>query len=1017
MMPAKPLLAEDLYNMATGFERRQASLIGAGDLPFARVTGAVPDLSSIGDIGRDMQLRARQEKAQADADQAAKQGITDTLKGQEVGAAEGQVYVGKNESGEYVNFALPDGTPEFQRGYIDGFNQTQDGKFRQSLEGRFNEIQTRVTSGELTPTDATQLMQTYVAGALENAPKHRRGSYYELGQQEIAQRSGLMTSQRAAQDAQMVADDLVAQTKADLQTATSMAAAGGDATAVYDRIDASYDQLVKLRRISPKEAENGKVAVRQYVTGQALVNRLTTALAKGEISPEQVDRFGTALDTNDATAEAIVKRSYQVGPGAKSSVEDRYVSKDVFGKITDENARKDISLKLRTAATDYKQAASAYAGEKAFGDQLRFLSTVDGRFASLPSDMHDEADDLMARVIVEAKPFENAQGAAMALAHIGQTKYVPKPLVATLTNMANSGDPAQMQKALDFYRAMTTLRNRAGDSVGEALRASMPDEARSFFDNLSQNVSLGFTPDDLASNLKKARGNPEMSPGALIGQYNLKVKGEAVDGDGFWSDLRTKWAYDYGQMPDPQVKDAFSNAYRQSMIMTGDPEKSFQTAYQTITSRYRKSDIVLGGIETGPNDLTNPAGYEPRTKGLFGMSRPGAEYDWINKTLARDIRDSLEVGQIVLPTGPDGEQLSDDDFLSLLGNQQAQTSSAGGLWNYLANPSEAFNSNFLGKTAKLMPVPGADPDQPSYAVRMFDKEGHDLGPLMIEIGGQVQPFTVNPHMEKQQASVRYGARQMLEANDRAAANAVSGLQDEILNQLPTNTQGLYDGSIPLEDFLGGVAPELSKKYLLDMKQIEDGLENARKLYEDQTGEKVPRTKIGEQTLLQPRAAGFDVAAAAAAVVDGALPDGTGGTFLLRVAAQESNFGLAQGTYRLSGDKGMTQVNTGSGFKEVKRRIAMGQGRVWEAAQVLNQRLGLDLNNLTKDDLDKPVVAMAVARLYVEAVGKPVPADLEGQAQWWKRHYNTYLGSGTAQQFVRSASKVPGDWRSRVIKEG
>ena len=1003
--------------MAVGFERRQASLIGAGDLPFARVTGAVPDLSSIGDIGRDMQLRARQEKAQADADQSAKQGITDTLKGQEVGAADGQVYVGKNESGEYVNFALPDGTPEFQRGYIDGFNQTQDGKFRQSLEGRFNEIQARVTSGELTPTDATQLMQTYVAGALENAPKHRRGSYYELGQQEIAQRSGLMTSQRAAQDAQMVADDLVAQTKADLQTATSMAAAGGDATAVYDRIDASYDQLVKLRRISPKEAENGKVAVRQYVTGQALVNRLTTALAKGEISPEQVDRFGTALDTNDPTAEAIVRRGYQVGPGAKSSVEDRYVSKDVFGKITDENARKDISLKLRTAATDYKQAASAYAGEKAFGDQLRFLSTVDGRFASLPSDMHDEADGLMARVIVEAKPFENAQGAAMALAHIGQTKYVPKPLVATLTNMANSGDPTEMKKALDFYRAMTTLRNPAGDSVGEALRASMPDEARSFFDNLSQNVSLGFTPDDLAANLKKARGNPEMSPGALIGQYNLKVKGEAVDGDGFWSDLRTKWAYDYGQMPDPQVKDAFSNAYRQSMIMTGDPEKSFQTAYQTITSRYRKSDIVLGGIETGPYDLTNPAGYEPKTKGLFGMSRPGAKYEWINETVALDIYDAIAGDELVLPTGFDGKQLSVDDMVDLLGNQQAQASSAGGLWNYLANPSEAFNSNFLGKTAKLMPVPGPDPDQPSYAVRMFDKEGTDLGPLMVKKNGQVQLLTVNPHMEKQQASVRYGARQMLEGNERAAANDVYSLQDRILNQLPTNRQGNYDGSIPLEDFLGEVAPELSKKYLLDKKQIEDGLENARKLYEDQTGEKVPRTKIGEQTLLQPRAAGFDVAAAAAAVVDGALPDGSGGTFLLRLAAQESNFGLAQGTYRLSGDKGMTQVNTSSGFKEVKRRIAMGQGRVWEAAQVLNQRLGLDLNNLTKDDLDKPVVAMAVARLYVEAVGKPVPADLEGQAQWWKRHYNTYLGAGTAQQFVRSASKVPEDWRSRVIKEG
>jgi hypothetical protein len=1037
MTLAKLPLAEELHNMAVGFERRQASLIGAGDLPFARVTGAVPDLSSIGDIGRDMQLRARQEKAQADADQSAKQGITDTLKGQEVGAAEGQVYVGKNESGEYVNFALPDGTPEFQRGYIDGFNQTQDGKFRQSLEGRFNEIQTRVTSGELTPTDATQLMQTYVAGALENAPKHRRGSYYELGQQEIAQRSGLMTSQRAAQDAQMVADDLVAQTKADLQTATSMAAAGGDATAVYDRIDASYDQLVKLRRISLKEAENGKVAVRQYVTGQALVNRLTTALAKGEISPEQVDRFGTALDTNDPTAEAIVRRGYQVGPGAKSLVEDRYVSKDVFGKITDENARKDISLKLRTAATDYKQAVSAYAGEKAFGDQLRFLSTVDGRFASLPSDMHDEADDLMARVLVDLDAFVDPVGTSTliangtnpkdvprqvagtfaALSHLGTTKYVPKTLVATLTNMANSGDPTEMKKALDFYRAMTTLRNPAGDSVGEALRASMPDEARSFFDNLSQNVSLGYTPEDLAANFKKARGNPEMSPGALIGQYNLKVKGEAVDGDGFWSDLRTKWAYDYGQMPDPQVKDAFSNAYRQSMIMTGDPEKSFQTAYQTITSRYRKSDIVLGGIETGPNDLTNPAGYEPKTKGLFGMSRPGEKYDWINETLAYDVLEAWTTGTLVLPTGLDGEQLSQDEFFALFRNQKAEASSAGGLWNYLANPSEAFNSNFLGKTAKLMPVPGADPDQPSYAVRMFDKEGHDLGPLMIEEGGQVQPFTVNPHEDKARSERNYGVRRNLDAFEAGAIERLGTLDGKFMGKLSLEQSMGYDGTVPFGEYLDSVAPQLTKQYKLELQPVLDGLEDARKSYEDKTGEKVPRTKIDQTTLMQPRAAGFDVAAAAAATVDSVLPDGSGGTFLLRIAAQESNFGMAAGTYRLSGDKGMTQVNTGSGLKEVQRRIAQGSGRVWEAAQVLNQRLGLDLNNLTKDDLDRPIVAMAVARLYVEAVGRSVPQDLAGQAAWWKRHYNTHLGAGTAAQFVRSANKVPEDWRSRIIREG
>ena len=1000
--------------MAIGFERRQASLIGAGDLPFARVTGAVPDLSSIGDIGRDMQLRARQKQAQAEADQSAKQGITDTLKGQEVGAAEGQVYVGKNESGEYVNFALPDGTPEFQRGYIDGFNQTQDGKFRQSLEGRFNEIQTRVTSGELTPTDATQLMQTYVAGALENAPKHRRGSYYELGQQEIAQRSGLMTSQRAAQDAQMVADDLVAQTKADLQTATSMAAAGGDATAVYDRIDASYDQLVKLRRISPKEAENGKVAVRQYVTGQALVNRLTTALAKGEISPDQVDRFGTALDTNDPTAEAIVRRQ-QGRPGRMTTIEDRYVAKDVFGKITDENARKDISLKLRTAATDYKAMAAAYQDDRAYAAELGMLFGSGGRGMTLSSDKRDNADALMARGIVESRPFDTQEGMSKMLAHLAATKYAPKPLAATLFNMANSGDPTQMEKALTTYRAMLQLKDRWGDNAGEALRSSLPNDVVDLLDGLDTGTQLGFTVDDIAANMKKARGNPEYAPGALMSQYNLKVKNDAA-GDGFWTDFRDKWAYDYGTMPDPQAKDAFANAYRQKMIMTGDPQQSFATAYDIVKSRYRKSEIMLDGIEVAGSSLTNPTGYEIQTSGLLGMSRPGQEYEWLNGNASEAVMEAMTSGALVMPVNINSERMTSDELAALTGNQPSSTTS-GGLWNYLANPSDAFNSNWLGKTAKLQRVPGGDPDAPSYMIRMTDGQGHDLGPLMVERNGQMHPLEINPHEDKTLFEKNYGVRRNLDAFEAGAIERLGTLDGKFMGKLSLEQSMGYDGTVPFGEYLDSVAPQLTKQYKLELQPVLDGLEAARKSYEDQTGFPVSRTKIDQTTLMQPRAAGFDVAAAAAATVDSVLPDGSGGTFLLRIAAQESNFGMAAGTYRLSGDKGMTQVNTGSGLKEVQRRIAQGSGRVWEAAQVLNQRLGLDLNNLTKDDLDRPIVAMAVARLYVEAVGRAVPQDLAGQAAWWKRHYNTHLGAGTAAQFVRSANKVPEDWRSRIIREG
>lgn len=49
---------------------------------------------------------------------------------------------------------------------------------------------------------------------------------------------------------------------------------------------------------------------------------------------------------------------------------------------------------------------------------------------------------------------------------------------------------------------------------------------------------------------------------------------------------------------------------------------------------------------------------------------------------------------------------------------------------------------------------------------------------------------------------------------------------------------------------------------------------------------------------------------------------------------------------------------------------------------------------------------AAARLYAEVVGKPIPADIPGQARWWKRHYNTVAGAGAEQQFAINAKKVP-----------
>lgn len=1005
--------------MAIGFERRQASLIGAGDLPTARVSGATPDLTGFRRLGNTM-IQAGAEKA---AEDRRKQALADRIKGMEAGANGGQAYVGKDQTGAYVEFVPPDGSVEYQQGYLEAFNDTQSGKFRLSLEGRYNEIQGKVTAGELTSDEAGAMMQSYLQGALETAPKHLRGSFYQTGQAEIAQRSGLMTSQRASQNAQLVVDDIVALNKQDLEAASSKAAAGGDPGDIYTRMDARFDQLVKLRRMGEAEATAAKGQVRDIGTAQALVNRMTTALARGEVDVEQLDAWQTALDSNNPDAVVVQRKGYQVGPMAKSSVDIGYKTGDVFAKIRNEDVRKDAALKIRTAVNDVRQYQAAHANEKLVADQLYRLSSDAGRYEAAPSYIHDDLDKLAAGFLAASNPFADMKAQGQFLEHLGQTKYFPKPLAATLSNMINSGDPQQAEQALQFYVRATTYTNKWGDSVGEALRNSMPAETRTLLDSVDEGYRMGYSVEQLTQNLKTARGNREFETGVLINAYDKDYAGK----DGAYGlKLRTDWATKYGRMPDPEVKAAFDYAYRQNMIVLRDPEKSFAKAFEVVTSKFRPSAMTTTGIERGSSDLTNPSGYVPNgLSGLFGSQR-GTEYEWLNGTIAADIANAPG---LIRPAGPNGQPLPDEEWKALTGGDFK-----GGALAAPDAPDKGFfakaldvmttpwgggtDTIFVGKSVKLEPVPGGNPDQPEYQLHMFDKQGNDLGILMQEApNGSSKPFIVNPHLDKAQIEAKNAARTDLDAAEKGASSLLQNLDVNTISQLPlTDRWSALTSEIPLSDYLLKAAPDMAGKYKLDRQQIIDGLEGARKRYEERTGEKLPPSKIDRQSLLMPRAAGFPVAAAAAAVVDKVLPDGTGGTFLLRLAAQESNFGTAAGTFRLSGDKGMTQVNTGSGFKEVKRRIAMGEGRVWAASKRLEQELGLDLSNIQPADLDKPVVAMAVARLYVEAVGKPVPADVEGQARWWKRHYNTVLGTGTADQFVRSASKVPEDWRNRLSEE-
>ncbi|MFP4146571.1 MAG: hypothetical protein ACLFSI_02530 [Halorhodospira sp.] len=46
-------------------------------------------------------------------------------------------------------------------------------------------------------------------------------------------------------------------------------------------------------------------------------------------------------------------------------------------------------------------------------------------------------------------------------------------------------------------------------------------------------------------------------------------------------------------------------------------------------------------------------------------------------------------------------------------------------------------------------------------------------------------------------------------------------------------------------------------------------------------------------------------------------------------------------------------------------------------------------------------AVAMARIHYLRVDEPLPEDLEDQADYWKRHYNTDAGAGSAEAYIDS----------------
>ena len=74
------------------------------------------------------------------------------------------------------------------------------------------------------------------------------------------------------------------------------------------------------------------------------------------------------------------------------------------------------------------------------------------------------------------------------------------------------------------------------------------------------------------------------------------------------------------------------------------------------------------------------------------------------------------------------------------------------------------------------------------------------------------------------------------------------------------------------------------------------------------------------------------------------------------------------------------------------------------AQSIKSAFNINIGEVQADWLRySPLLSAIFARLRYLAVPDPIPADVQGRATYWKRHYNTTAGKGTPEHYQQAAT--------------
>lgn len=118
--------------------------------------------------------------------------------------------------------------------------------------------------------------------------------------------------------------------------------------------------------------------------------------------------------------------------------------------------------------------------------------------------------------------------------------------------------------------------------------------------------------------------------------------------------------------------------------------------------------------------------------------------------------------------------------------------------------------------------------------------------------------------------------------------------------------------------------------------------------------------------------------------------------LLETAAQETHLGLYRDPTPHGAGRGLFQCDPIS-FLDVQRRARQAD------VDLVAREFGFEIRRVEHSALDSsPLLAAVFCRLHYKLRPEVFPDTLHGRAQYWKKHYNTELGKGAPDEYVRNA---------------